>query len=239
MWTDIVDLRDFYLSPLGQVARRMIRRRLRIMWPDVTGQAVLGLGFATPYLRPFRDEAARVLAVMPGAQGVLNWPEEGPGLVTLADETILPFADNSIDRVLLVHALESSEQLRAMLREVWRILNGSGRLLVIAPNRRGIWARLDSTPFGNGHPYTSAQLSRLLRDTMFTPERSATALFAPPFSSRMILSSALAWEQVGENWCKTFAGVVITEASKEIYAAATYQVREPRLATLPEDAARS
>lgn len=219
MWTDVVDLRDFYDTSLGQVARRMIRRQIRMIWPDTTDQRVLGIGFATPYLRPFREEAERVVAVMPPSQGVLPWPPEGPCLVTLADETELPLPDRSMDRILIVHALESTEQVRAMMREAWRVLSDSGRLLVVAPNRRGIWARLERTPFGNGRPYTPTQLSRLLRDNMFTPVQTAAALFIPPVKSRMLLKSAPAWEQLGCRWFQTFAGVLMVEAVKQIYAA--------------------
>ncbi len=239
MWTDIIDLRDFYLSPLGRVTQRMIRRRIRLMWPDVSGYAVLGLGYATPYLRPLMEEATRVSAVMPRAQGVLHWPTDGARLVTLADETALPFADNSVDRILLVHALESSENLRAMMREVWRILAGDGRLLVAAPNRRGIWARSSATPLGYGHPFTGGQLSRLLRDNMFTPLRQASALFVPPLSSKMALASAPAWEKLGERWFRGFSGVILAEASKQIYAATPAPAGSRRvLAPMPEDITR-
>ncbi len=219
MWTDAVDLRDFYRTSLGQMARRIIRRQIRELWPDTSGMTVLGLGYATPYLLPFRDEAERVIAVMPAAQGVLHWPAEGPGLVTLSDETELPLPDVSVDRVLLVHGLECSEQLRPMLREIWRVLADGGRLLAVVPSRRGIWARLDRTPFGHGHPYTTAQLNRLLRDTLFTPTRTARALFAPPSTSRMVIASAPALEEIGGRWFPTFAGVLIIEAGKQIYAA--------------------
>lgn len=221
MWTDAVDLRDFYRSSLGQMTRRIIRRRIRELCPDASGMTVLGLGYATPYLLPFRDEAERVIAVMPAAQGVLHWPAEGPGLVTLTDETELPLPDVSVDRVLLVHGIECSEQLRPMLREIWRVLADGGRLLAVVPSRRGIWARLDRTPFGQGHPYTPAQLNRLLRDTLFTPIRTARALFAPPSTSRMVIASAPALEEIGGRWFPTFAGVLIIEAGKQIYAAAT------------------
>ena len=122
MWTDVVDLRDFYATSLGQVAARMLRRRIRLMWPDLTGQRLLGLGYAIPYLRPFLDEAERVIAVMAAEQGVLPWPASGANRVALADESDLPLPDLAVDRVLLVHAVECSEQLRAMLREVWRVL---------------------------------------------------------------------------------------------------------------------
>ncbi|WP_316978074.1 class I SAM-dependent methyltransferase [Shumkonia mesophila] len=221
MSLDIVDIRDFYASSLGQMAARMIRHQIRAIWPEAKGQSVLGLGYATPYLNFFRSGgggAARVLAAMPASQGVLHWPADGPCLTTLADEADLPFPDLSIDRVLLIHALETTEQVQPMMREIWRVLSGSGRLLVVAPNRRGIWARLDRTPFGYGQPYSSGQLSRLLRETMFTPVKAHAALFAPPSRSRMVLASARAWEGLGQRGIAPFAGVVMIEATKQIYA---------------------
>src|SRR5579872_4386453 len=215
---DVVDLRDFYLSPLGQVARRMIRRAVRTVWPDLRDMRLLGLGYATPFLSAFSSDTERTIAVMPASLGVLGWAPEGRNVVTLADEGELPFADYSVDRVLLVHGLETSDEVRPMLKEIWRVLAGGGRLLVIAPNRRGIWARLDRTPFGSGRPYTVSQLSQLLRDEQFTPIGSHAALFVPPTARRMMLRSAPAWERIGKRWFPTFAGVVIVEATKQIYA---------------------
>lgn len=218
MWTDVVDLRDFYETSLGQTARRLITRRIRVLWPDTSDLRVLGVGFATPYLRPFMTEAERVAAVMPPCQGVLPWPLEGPGRTVLADETDLPFPDRSFDRILLVHALEATEQGRGMMREIWRVLADGGRLLLVVPNRRGIWARLDRTPFGNGRPYSAGQLSRVLRDNLFTPIGTAGALFLPPTTSRVVLRSALAMEKIGQKWFEGFGGVVLVEAVKQIYA---------------------
>jgi hypothetical protein len=90
--------------------------------------------------------------------------------------------------------------------------------LIVAPNRRGIWARLDRTPFGSGRPYTMSQLLHLLREEMFTPVETDTALFIPPAGRRMILRSAPAWERIGKRWFPRFAGVVLIEATKQIYA---------------------
>ena len=105
------------------------------------------------------------------------------------------------------------------MREIWRVLSGNGRLLVIAPNRRGIWARLEHTPFGHGRPYTSSQLSDLLRETLFEPVSKTSALYIPPAKSRMIMSSAPAWEKLGKRWFPAVGGIVSVEAEKEIYAA--------------------
>jgi len=218
MWTDAIDSRDFYASALGAVARRMIHRRIRALWPDVNGMEVLGLGFAAPYLGSFSGEASHTLAAMPAAQGVLHWPADGDGLTTLVNETDLPFPDVSMDRVLLVHALESTENVRAMMREVWRVLASGGRMIIVVPNRQGLWARFESTPFGRGLPYSSRQLSMVLRENMFTPYQTEKALFIPPTRSRMVLSSAPAMEEIGHRWFPAFAGVTIIEATKQIYA---------------------
>ncbi|HEX3952799.1 MAG TPA: methyltransferase domain-containing protein [Stellaceae bacterium] len=218
MASDVVDLRDFYRTVLGQVARRMIRRAIQRVWPELRGMRLLGIGYATPFLSALSANTERTVAVMPALLGVLRWPPADRNLVSLADEGELPFADYSIDRVILVHALETSEEVRAMLKEVWRVLAGGGRLLIVAPNRRGIWARLDRTPFGSGRPYTMSQLSQLLRDEQFTPVGSDAALFIPPAKSRVILRSALAWERIGRRWFPTFSGVLLVEATKQIYA---------------------
>ena len=234
MWTDVTDLDEFYRSPLGKMARRMIHRRIRVLWPDLRGRSLLGLGYATPYLRQFQAEADRVMAVMPAWQGVIPWPVNSPGQVALAYESELPFADASVDRILLVHAVEASEQLRDMMREAWRVLAGNGRLLVVAPNRRGIWARSERTPFGHGHPYSTGQLRQLLKQCEFTPGESARALYMPPMRRRWVLGSANAIEKVGDRVFQTFAGVVMIEAAKQVYAATPGKaVRPGRLVLLP------
>ena len=215
----VVELRDFYQGHLGQVARVLLRRRLRQLWPSVRGQAVLGLGYATPYLSPFRGEAERVVAVMPAAQGVVHWPSREPGLVALSDELELPFADGEFDRILLVHELENSEQVRPLLRELWRVLAAGGRLLAVVPNRRGLWARVERTPFGHGRPYSPGQLARLVQENLFQPTERQAALYVPPVRSRMLLRAAGVWERGGAMFGQAFAGVLLLEASKQLYAA--------------------
>ncbi|MGB0629299.1 MAG: class I SAM-dependent methyltransferase [Alphaproteobacteria bacterium] len=229
MYNDVIDLRDFYNSPLGHTAQRIVRRYIRSAWPNTRGMSIAGIGYPTPYLRPFLDEAERVVALMPAQQGVMRWPTEGRNVVSLAQEDDLPLPDVSMDRILLVHALECSEQLRKLLREVWRVMTESGRVLIVVPNRRGIWARMDHTPFGHGHPYTPVQVSRLLRDNLFQPETSVAGLFVPPMRSRMALTSARPIERIGFRWFQTIGGVLFIEAQKQIYAgsASTEPAAEP------------
>src|SRR5438270_12592504 len=122
MSIDVVDLRNFYAQRLGVVARRFVARGIRGRWSDTRALRVLGIGYPTPYLGLFREEAERCLAFMPAPQGVIRWPSLRPGLVALTDELALPLADAAVDRVLLVHALEMSQEADVLLREVWRVL---------------------------------------------------------------------------------------------------------------------
>jgi len=217
MSLDVVDLRDFYAHRLGTVARHFIGRGIRRRWSDLHGLRVLGIGYATPYLGLFKDEAERCLAFMPAAQGVVKWPTARPALVALVDECELPLSDAAVDRVLLVHALEVSADAAALLREVWRVLAAGGQLLAVVPNRRGLWARRDTIPFGHGRPYSRSQITQLLRETWFTPVSWGEALYVPPIERGWFLRSAVAWERAGATISAPFAGVHIVEATKQVY----------------------
>jgi SAM-dependent methyltransferase len=229
MSLDVVDLRNFYAQRLGQVARRFIGRGIRARFADTRGLRVLGIGYPTPYLGLFREEAERCLAFMPAAQGVMKWPSARPSLAALADEFALPLADAAVDRVLLVHSLEMSQEADALLREVWRVLAAGGRLLAVVPNRRGLWARMDTTPFGHGRPYSRSQITQLLREAWFTPTGWSEALYVPPIARTWFLRSAVAWERAGSTISAPFAGVHIVEASKQVYRAIPVRHERRRL----------
>ncbi|MCZ7660239.1 MAG: class I SAM-dependent methyltransferase [Xanthobacteraceae bacterium] len=247
MSLDVVDLRNFYAQPLGTVARRFVGRGVRSRWVDTRGLRLLGIGYPTPYLGLFREEAERCLAFMPAAQGVVKWPSARPSLTALVEEHELPLPDAEVDRVLLVHALEMSHDAVTLLREVWRVLAAGGRLLAVIPNRRGIWARLDTTPFGQGRPYSRSQITMLLREAWFTPTGWGEALYVPPIARNWFLRSAVAWERAGRTFWPPFAGVHIVEATKEVYRAVPARrerrrlvpALEPVLAPSPGGAARA
>src|SRR5437870_3906829 len=217
MTIDVIDLRDFYSQRLGIVARQLINRGIRARWPDAKGQRVRGLGYPTPYLGLFREDSERCLAFMPAAQGVLKWPTARPALATLIDEFSMPLPDAAVDRILLVHVLEMSDDPSDLLREVWRVLAPSGRLIAVIPNRRGLWVRTDNTPFGFGRPYSRSQVTQLLRETWFTPVGWSEALYMPPVKAGWFLRSAMAWERIGAAISSPFAGVHIVEATKQVY----------------------
>jgi len=137
--------------------------------------------------------------------------------VALVDECAMPLPEAAIDRIILVHALEMCDDAAALLREVWRVLAPSGRVIAVIPSRGGVWARSDNTPFGHGRPYSRSQITDLLRQTWFTPTAWGEALFMPPYAGAWALKSALIWERLGASLSLPFAGVHIVEATKQVY----------------------
>lgn len=215
--SDVIDLRAFYSKPMGMVARRMVNRAIRRHWMDARGMTIVGLGYCTPYLGLFREDASRSIALMPARQGVIHWPTARPCKSALVEEDRLPLADAAVDRMLIVHAIESADDPKALLAEVWRVLAAGGRVLAIVPNRRGLWAQRDTTPFGQGRPYSRRQLTELLREASFTPVSWSEALYMPPVAISLVQRSAIAWERTGMALNLPFAGVHLVEAMKQVY----------------------
>lgn len=236
MWSDVVDFNRFYRSRLGEATADLVRAEIQAHWPVLPGSVVVGLGYATPYLGLWEQEATRILSLMPAHQGVTHWPIGAPNRVALADETALPLDDLSVDRLLLVHAVENSEHLRAMMRECYRVLSGHGRLLAVVPSRRGIWSRTERTPFGHGKPYSRSQMERLLRDSQFEAVSVTRALYMPPVEREFILKAGPAAERFGKRFCERLGGALFVEAHKQVYAAtpARRTAKRRRFAPVPQ-----
>ncbi len=220
MHLDVLDLRNFYYrTQLGRVAQRAVRDQLVALWPEAKGQTVVGFGFAVPLLRPYLAEARRVIGLMPGEQGVMPWPAGMDNVSVLCEETQWPIETGMADRLVVLHGLETSENPSVLLDECWRVLGPGGRAIFVVPNRSGLWARRDGTPFGFGRPFSLGQLDAQLRRHNFVTERHVAALYAPPSDRRFWLRTAAMWERVGRNLPAMVAGgVLMVEVSKQVHA---------------------
>ncbi len=237
MASDAQTTAEFYATPRGAMVARLLRERLGALWPAVGGQSVLGLGYAAPYLRLWREQARHCIALTPGPAAAVRWPAGLPNLSCTGQEDALPFPDLCFDRVLLMHGLEVADNARRLLREVWRVLKDDGRVLVVAPNRRGMWAYVESTPFGHGQPFSAGQIDRLLTASLFRVERRDAALFVPPLRLRPVLRSARLLEHGARRLLPlAMAGLTLTEAAKDMYAAVPIQARLAQRITLAEAA---
>lgn len=224
MHLDVLDLRNFYYrTQLGRAAQRAIRDRMTALWPatpaGMAGLTVAGYGFAAPLLRPYLGTARRVIGLMPAEQGVMPWPAGLPNVSVLCEETRWPVETGMIDRLVLLHGIEVSDNPDLLLEECWRVLGPGGRALLIVPNRSGLWAPRETTPFGFGRPYTLGQLDLQVRRAGFVAERHAAALYIPPSHRRFWLRSAPMWERIGARLPGLLAaGVLMLELSKQVHA---------------------
>ncbi|WP_425091771.1 class I SAM-dependent methyltransferase [Tropicimonas sp. S265A] len=219
MHLDVLDLRQFYYrTRLGRAAQDAVRQALLQLWPDAASETVLGFGFAVPLMRPYLAEARRVVSLMPGPQGVMHWPAGMPNVSVLCSEMDWPVETGSVDKLVVLHGLETSENPTAVLEEAHRVLRPGGRGVFIVPNRAGLWARRDGTPFGYGRPYSLSQLEAQVKRQGFVPERHASALYAPPSEKRFWLRSHGMWERSGQKMSAVMSGgVFLLEVSKQVY----------------------
>ena len=230
---DIVEIRSFYHGLLGKMATRSIGMGLSRIWQPMPNERLLGLGYARPWLERFEPDTERTLSFMLAAQGAIKYPRSGASRSALVFDEELPLTDSAIDRILMVHALEHAENPRETLMEAWRVLAPNGRLVLVVPNRRGVWARFEHTPFGTGRPFSKGQIFKLLRDANFTPGPMTEALAFPPVKSPSLLRVAFQLERTGLRFWPLFSGVLIIEAQKRMFQGLPVAERQSRRVFVP------
>jgi SAM-dependent methyltransferase len=218
---DVIDLRDFYTTPLGDVVENEIKTLIQNAWPtapSISQFLTLHFGYSLPYLNNEEPAHNQTLIFMPSQMGVIGHPKDSPRSV-LVDEDLLPLPDRCVDRLLIIHGLENCHNSLAFLEECHRVLTPEGRLLIIVPNRRGLWCRSDKTPFGSGQPYTMTQLSKHLRSRGFAPQAFLRGLYTPPINSNILISFQHVFEKFGPLILQKFSGLIAIEVTKSVYGA--------------------
>lgn len=212
MQVDILDLKNFYHHSLGTHVRKAIAHALQELEVNLDDKATLCYGYAIPYL----SETDASFGFMPAAQGIMAWPSK-KNKNALVYENALPLASQSVNTIVVIHGFEFCHFPEAFLKECWRVLKPEGRVILIVPNRRGIWAHRDHTPLGVGHPYTMTQLTRLLKKNKFDTCRKLRPLYKLPINNIWARLLNLILEKIGPKIMANFSGLVAVEAIKEVY----------------------
>ena len=220
MRLDVENLNNFYSgSVVGQFTKRRLQDSVKKLWGSSFVGTMAGYGFPPPILSLFLDSPQQLLCLMPGQQGVRPWPSRLNNCSLLVEETNWPIATDSIDRLVVLHGLETSENLKDLFQEIWRVMAPTARVIFVVPNRTSWWARSETTPFGHGRPYSVRQLTNQLKLNQFKVEQYVTALYAPPLERLYKLKIAEFLENMGGKAYSGFgAGIIVLEASKQIFA---------------------
>ena len=215
MYLDVKEIKDFYYrSTLGRTAKTSINKSLLNIWPGTSGLNVVGFGFSLPFLRQYLKASRRVIALMPAQMGVLAWPNQDNNVSVLVDEKRWPIDTGHVDRLIVSHSLEHTNDPSTLLAEAYRVLGPGGRALFIVPNRAGLWSRSDSTPFGQGKPFSSGQLETQLRLHGFLPEKQFSALHMLPSKSKSLQRFGPFLEKMGQKFPFLVGGLIMLEVSK-------------------------
>ena len=214
---DVAELRAFYSTRLGRLTRQTISHVLEQNFSASPDMRLVGFGYASPYLNAVTEQSPLAISLMPAQQGVVAWPSKGPNRAALVQDFDLPLPDSSVDRMLVVHGLEQSVHPLTFLKEAWRVLVPGGKVCLVVPRRTGLWARMDTTPFGQGRPFSGGQLERALKDALLTPEIWLRALHYAPMDKRLLLRPSARLEKIGRIAWPAFAGVAVVVASKHLY----------------------
>ncbi|MDP1724064.1 MAG: methyltransferase domain-containing protein [Alphaproteobacteria bacterium] len=218
MFHDIRTLINFYDADLGQSAAKIIFKKIKEIWPNLHHQKILGIGYPIPFLEDLIPIADRFMMAMPAAQGIVQWPKKdvlNSAFLTYEEE--LPLPDCCVDYILVMHTLENTESTSLFLRECWRVLADHGKILLLLPNRKGMWSQLSKTPFGHGRPFTTRQIRNLLEKSSFSFLKRERMLYFPPINKKFILRYANTWEKTGRLLYRSFSGALLIEAQKNLF----------------------
>ena len=169
-------------------AQRALRDQVEAIWPPVAGQTVAGFGFAIPLLRPYLATSRRVIALMPGQQGVMAWPPGAANVSVLCEETLWPLEAERIDRLLVparagdLGAFRVPPQTNAGAS--WR---RAARRSSSCRTAAVLWARPRRDTLRLWAALFALSLEAKLDRHDFKAERHSAALFQPPSEARFWL----------------------------------------------------
>ncbi len=208
---NVTELKEFYETPLGKFTCQKLRQKISKLWPEVSREKILGLGFALPYL-PLLAYGNSCVAFMPSSIGAMKVEDASP--TAMVDITALPARNEYFDRAVLIHCMENIEETEKMLEQLWHVMKPAAKILLIVPNDNSLWLKLN-TPYKKSLSYTKMTLLHYLLFSKFSPRRISRDLFFIPSNNRSInrLTSFL-----GNIFWRNYSGVLIIEAEKLIFA---------------------
>lgn len=234
----IIGLTQWLQTPAGRYLLAWEQQHLDAAVADLFGFHALQLGL--PELDTLRanrmphrwlgTDSVETPVAHPVSQGGEALPRAVAALH--CDFDALPFDSQSLDLVVLPHALELASDPHQTLREVERVLVPEGRVVIVGFNPASLWGarqRLGRLRryFGMGRraplflPHGGEFIAyRRLRDWLrllsFEVEAGRFGCYRPPVASQKWLTRFDWTEHVGERWWPVFGAVYYVVAVKRV-----------------------
>ncbi|WP_448173314.1 class I SAM-dependent methyltransferase [Rhizobacter fulvus] len=243
----IIGLTDWLKTPAGAYVLHWEQAHLDVAVADLFGFHALQLGL--PELEALRANRMphRWTATEHAEAGAPPQAHDGATAETLQGEATvpvraavalhcdfdaLPFDSNSLDLVVLPHALELARDPHLALREVERVLVPEGRVVIVGFNptslwglrqhlgrwRRQLWPRSARGLFlpSAGEFLRYRRLRDWLRLLSFEVEDGRFGCYRLPVASLKWLERSSWMERVGERWWPVFGAVYFVVAVKRV-----------------------
>lgn len=210
-------LRAWFQTPLGVEFAKREQACLEKRLADLFGYHLIQLGcLGGPSWIHASPMPHRVI-VDPDPD--LQW--DAAGLHTHLEQ--LPFANDSVDTVVIPHALEFSTDPHQLLREVMRVLVGEGNVVIIGFNPFSLfglwrWVRLKKGIPWQGRFFNVIRVKDWLQLLGFQTLSVDYCFYELPTQSRICCypcSSVL--ERLGPTWWPVLGGAFIILARKRVF----------------------
>ena len=228
-------LHDWFQTPPGQYLLDWERAQFDAALADVFGYHALQLGLADIDALAANRMPHRWLALSAAPPAVEPPAADAPAAARWAlvtDSTALPFAEASLDLVVLPHTLELSADPHATLREVQRVLVHEGKVAIAGLNPLSLWGLRQWRShlyrgLGGGQPFLPEagefiahwRLRDWLRLLQFELESVSFGCWRPAVRSSRRLARFAWMDRLGARWWPIFGAGYVMLAVKRTHGA--------------------
>jgi SAM-dependent methyltransferase len=226
-------LADWFATPLGQYVLEREQAWFDRTVVDIFGFHAIQIGIPeSPFLAQSRI--------------VDRWTVDyDPPAKLIADPHWLPFPDNTLDLVVLPHALDFTDDPHQLLREVYRAVRPEGQVVIAGFNPFSLFGARRYFGRGETPPWTGNFIALYrLKDWLqllgFEVTGGSLDCYVPPFAHEKWLRRASFFESAGDRWWPIAGGVYFLRATKKVLGmrviTPAWQRKRRGLATAPRQA---
>lgn len=227
-------LSQWFESPAGNAVLQAERKLITPYLNRLFGYHILQLGCSSRH---------SLIADSPVGHKIIFSPEfdESTGL-PVADNEQLPLGNDSIDVVVLHHALDFTRDSHTLLREATRVLRPGGQLLTIGFNPLSLWGlkkilKIKSEVPWNGRFISHHRVSDWLKLLELHVDKVEYGLHFLPSRWRKALTSTDQSTDIGARFRSPFGGAYLVISTKQVLPVTPIMPRwrplRPRATVLP------
>ena len=205
-------IEEWYQSPLGEKTFSAEKLSVNEIISRLFGYHILQIGL----------ESQNLIDESPAGHKIIFSSAWYPGVrKAVTDCERLPLASDSIDAIVLYHALDFTDDSHELLREVTRVLRPGGQMLIIGFNPVSIWGmwrlfkRKKSLPW-KGRFLSIRRLSDWLRLLNLHIDSINTCVHFLPFNINRVLNYAEIMENFGRRLKSPFGGSYSIRCVKQV-----------------------